>query len=104
MEANELHNIILTKFENLEKGQEALERHMDKRFEQVDKRFEQVDKRLDKIDRELVETRSMINSGLRENRSEIQNSRRFAFTLFCFAMTFSVISLTGLVGKLFGLF
>lgn len=82
-----------------------LETRMDKRFEQVDarfvtlqtdmeKRFQQVDDKLDKlIDR--IDRR--IDEGLRENRSQM-------LRLFTFAMTFSAISMMGLIGKMLKLF
>ena len=82
------------KFDQLSKSQENLKTDMDKRFEQVDKRFEQVDLKLDKI-LERIDRR--IDEGLRESRSQ-------TFRLFTFAMTFSAISMVGMLGKLFNLF
>jgi Skp family chaperone for outer membrane proteins len=74
---------------------------VDKRFEQVDKRFEQVDKRFqpieDKLDKILERIDRRIDDGLRENRAQ-------AMRMFTFAMTFSAISMIGLVGKMFKLF
>ena len=67
---------------------------MDKRFEQVDKRFEQLEVKLDKI-LERIDTR--IDAGLRENRAQ-------SLRLFTFAMTFSAISMAGMVGKILNLF
>jgi lipopolysaccharide export LptBFGC system permease protein LptF len=107
--------IVITKLEALEKHIDKRFEQVDKRFEQVDKRFEQVDKRFDKVDRDSIETRnmivnglsenrSMINTGLKENRNEINETRRFSFALFCFALTFSAISLASLLGKMFGFF
>ena len=71
-----------------------LEVRMDKRFEQVDKRFEQMDSKLDKII-ERIDRR--IDEGLRENRSQMMR-------MFTFAMTFSAISMIGLIGKMLQLF
>jgi chromosome segregation ATPase len=71
-----------------------LEDRMDKRFEQVDKRFEQMDCKLDKII-ERIDRR--IDEGLRENRSQMMR-------MFTFAMTFSAISMIGLIGKMLQLF
>jgi len=67
---------------------------VNKQFEQVDKRFQQVDDKLDKI-LERIDRR--IDEGLRENR--VQSMR-----MFTFAMTFSAISMIGLVGKMMKLF
>ena len=83
----------------------SLKTDMDKRFEKsdqnlndfrtvVDKRFQQVDDKLDKI-LERIDRR--IDEGLRENR--VQSMR-----MFIFAMTFSAISMIGLVGKMMKLF
>ncbi len=93
------------KFDQLSRGQENLKADMDKRFEQfsksqedlkadMDKRFEKVDLKLDKII-ERIDRR--IDEGLRESRSQ-------TFRLFTFAMTFSAISMVGMLGKLFNLF
>jgi len=82
------------RFEQVSKSQENLKTDMDKRFEQVDKRFEQVDLKLDKI-LERIDRR--IDEGLRETRGQ-------TFRLFTFAMTFSAISMVGMLGKLFNLF
>ncbi|MBZ4685005.1 MAG: hypothetical protein JG774_750 [Desulfomicrobiaceae bacterium] len=67
---------------------------MDKRFEQVNKRFEQLDSKLDKII-ERIDRR--IDDGLRENRNQMMR-------MFTFAMTFSAISMIGLIGKMLQLF
>jgi len=93
------------KFDQLSRSQENLKTDMDKRFEQVsrsqenlktdmDKRFEQVDLKLDKI---LDRIDRRIDEGLRETRGQ-------TFRLFTFAMTFSAISMVGMLGKLFNLF
>ena len=89
--------------------------HMDKRFEQVDKRFEQVDKRFDLVDKrfEQVDHRFQrledkidnlieridvkVDGGLKENRN-------LTIRLFTFALSFSLIAVIGMFGKLFGLF
>jgi len=78
-----------------------LEGRMNQRFEQVDKRFEQMDKRFeqveDKLDKLIERIDRRIDEGLRENRSQMVR-------LFTFAMTFSAISMIGLVGKMLKLF
>ena len=75
------------KFDQLSRSQENLKTDMDKRFEQMDLKL---DKILERIDRRIDE-------GLRESRSQ-------TFRLFTFAMTFSAISMVGMLGKLFNLF
>ena len=75
------------KFDQLSRSQENLKTDMNKRFEQVDLKL---DKILERIDRRIDE-------GLRESRSQ-------TFRLFTFAMTFSAISMVGMLGKLFNLF
>ena len=72
----------------------SLKADMDKRSEQVDKQFQQVDDKLDKI-LERIDRR--IDEGLRENRV-------LSMRMFTFAMTFSAISMIGLVGKMMRLF
>ena len=73
----------------------------DKRFEQVDKRFEQVDHRFqrleDKIDNLIERIDVKIDRGLKENRNLIVR-------LFTFALSFSLVAVIGMFGKLFGLF
>ena len=73
----------------------------DKRFEQVDKRFEQVDhwfQRLeDKIDNLIERIDVKVDGGLKENRN-------LTIRLFTFALSFSLIAVIGMFGKLFGLF
>ena len=75
------------KFDQLSKSQDNLKNDIDKRFEQVDVKL---DKIIERIDRRIDE-------GLRENRGQ-------TFRLFSFAMTFSAISMVGMLGKLFHLF
>jgi predicted transcriptional regulator len=74
---------------------------VDKRFEQVDKRFEQVDHRFqrleDKIDNLIERIDVKIDRGLKENRNLIVR-------LFTFALSFSLVAVIGMFGKLFGLF
>ncbi|MEJ5242995.1 MAG: hypothetical protein WHT64_05465, partial [Desulfomicrobiaceae bacterium] len=96
-----------------------LEDRMNKRFEQVDKRFEQVDAQFDavreeikhledrmgkrfeqmdsKLDKLIERIDRRIDEGLRENRSQMMR-------MFTFAMTFSAISMIGLIGKMLQLF
>ena len=75
--------------------------HVDKRFEQVDKRFEQVDHRFqrleDKIDNLIERIDVKVDGGLKENRN-------LTIRLFTFALSFSLIAVIGMFGKLFGLF
>ncbi len=96
-----------------------LEARMDKRFEQVDKHFEQVDKRFEQIDRRFESMESRFNERFMsiENKLDIliariddkiekglRESRSLSIRLFTFAMTFSAISVIGMLGKIFGLF
>ena len=73
----------------------------DKRFEQVDKSFEQVDHRFqrleDKIDNLIERIDVKVDGGLKENRN-------LTIKLFTFALSFSLIAVIGMFGKLFGLF
>ncbi|MFH0997714.1 MAG: hypothetical protein V1844_19795 [Pseudomonadota bacterium] len=82
------------RFEQVDGRFASLKVDMDKRFEQVDKRFQQVEDKLDKI-LERIDRR--IDEGLRENRAQ-------SMRMFTFAMTFSAISMIGLVGKMLKLF
>jgi DNA anti-recombination protein RmuC len=103
------------RFEQVEKRFEQVEKRfeqVEKRFEQIDKRFEQVDGRFaslkadmdkrfqqvdDKLDKILDRIDRRIDEGLRENRAQ-------SMRMFTFAMTFSAISMIGLVGKMMKLF
>ncbi len=100
--------VLNDKFDSLKAAHEELKQDMNKRFEQVDKRFEQVDRRFEQVDRrfeqmdakmdkiiERIDIR--IDQGLRENRTH-------AFRLFSFAMTFSAISMIGMLGRIFNVF
>ena len=110
---------ITDRINSLEKSHEELKQDMNKRFEQVDKRFEQVDKRFEQVDKRFDSIQSDMNKrfeqmdakfdklieridiridqGLRENRTH-------SFRLFSFAMTFSAISMVGMLGRLFNVF
>ena len=81
---------------------------VDKRFEQVDKRFDQVDKRFDQVDHRFQRLEDKIDNlieridvkvdrGLKENRN-------LTVRLFTFALSFSLVAVIGMFGKLFGLF
>ncbi|MBF0230099.1 MAG: hypothetical protein HQK63_11035 [Desulfamplus sp.] len=74
---------------------------MDKRFGQVDQRFEKMDRRFqqveDKLDKIIERIDRRIDDGLRENRAQ-------SMRMFTFAMTFSAISMLGLIGKMLKLF
>ena len=85
---------LTDRINSLEKSHEELKHDMNKRFEQVDKRFEQMDAKFDKLI-ERIDIR--IDQGLRENRTH-------SFRLFSFAMTFSAISMVGMLGRLFNVF
>ena len=84
-------------FEQVDKGFEQV----DKRFDLVDKRFEQVDHRFqrleDKIDNLIERIDVKVDGGLKENRN-------LTIRLFTFALSFSLIAVIGMFGKLFGLF
>ena len=73
----------------------------DKRFDQVDQRFQQVDHRFqrleDKIDNLIERIDVKIDRGLKENRN-------MTVRLFTFALSFSLVAVIGMFGKLFGLF
>ncbi|MBC2695809.1 MAG: hypothetical protein HF982_11150 [Desulfobacteraceae bacterium] len=91
-------------FEQVDKRFEQVDKRfeqMDKRFEQVDKRFEQVDHRFqrleDKIDNLIERIDVKVDSGLKENRN-------LTVRLFTFALSFSLVAVVGMFGKLFGLF
>ncbi len=75
------------RFSDIDNRFVSLQNTMDKRFEQID---DKLDKILERIDRR-------IDNGLRENRAQ-------SMRLFTFAMTFSAISMIGLVGKMLQLF
>ena len=66
----------------------------DKRFEQVDHRFQRLE---DKIDNLIERIDVKIDRGLKENRNLIVR-------LFTFALSFSLVAVIGMFGKLFGLF
>ena len=89
------------RFDSLETSINQRFEQIDKRFEQVDKRFEQVDKRFEqvneKLDRVLERIDVKIDKGLSENRS-------ISLKLFTFAMIFSAISMTGLLGRIANIF
>jgi phage shock protein A len=89
-----LKSDIDKRFEQVDGRFSSLKADMDKRSEQVDKRFQQVDDKLDKI---LDRIDRRIDEGLRENRAQ-------SMRMFTFAMTFSAISMIGLVGKMMKLF
>jgi DNA repair exonuclease SbcCD ATPase subunit len=93
------------RFSDIDKRFTTMQSDIDKRFSDIDnrfvslqntmdKRFEQIDDKLDKI-LERIDRR--IDNGLRENRAQ-------SMRLFTFAMTFSAISMIGLVGKMLQLF
>jgi chromosome segregation ATPase len=92
------------RFEQVDKRFEQVDKRfeqVDKRFEQVDKRFEQVDHRFqrleDKIDNLIERIDVKVDSGLKESRNLIVR-------LFTFAISFSLVAVIGMFGKLFGLF
>ena len=100
-QVNEIKTDIKELDKKIDSRFSSFQMDVDKRFEQVDKRFEQVDKRFqqidDKLDKILERIDRRIDEGLRENRSQMMR-------MFTFAMTFSAISMIGLVGKMFKLF
>ncbi len=92
------------RFEQVDKRFEQVDKRfaqVDKRFEQIDKRFEQVDHRFqrleDKIDNLIERIDVKIDRGLKENRN-------MTIRLFTFALSFSLVAVIGMFGKLFGLF
>ena len=66
----------------------------DKRFEQVDYRFQRLE---DKIDNLIERIDVKVDRGLKENRN-------LTVRLFTFALSFSLVAVVGMFGKLFGLF
>ena len=66
----------------------------DKRFEQVDHRFQRLE---DKIDNLIERIDVKVDRGLKENRN-------LTVRLFTFALSFSLVAVIGMFGKLFGLF
>ncbi len=103
-EISDLEGRMNGRFEQMNRRFEEVDKRfeqVDKRFEQVDKRFEQVDKRFaqveEKLDKIIERIDRRIDEGLRENRTQMVR-------LFTFAMTFSAISMIGLVGKMLKLF
>jgi len=92
------------RFEQVDRRFEQVDKRfeqVDKRFEQVDKRFEQMDHRFqrleDKIDNLIERIDVKVDSGLKENRN-------LTIRLFTFALSFSLVAVVGMFGKLFGLF
>ncbi|MBF0204387.1 MAG: hypothetical protein HQK67_08760 [Desulfamplus sp.] len=89
------------RFEQVDQRFADMKTEMDKRFGQVDQRLEKMDRRFqqieDKLDKILERIDRRIDDGLRENR--VQSMR-----MFTFAMTFSAISMLGLIGKMLKLF
>ena len=82
------------RFEQVDKKFDSMQADVNKRFEQVDRRFEQVNEKLDKV---LERIDIKIDRGLSENRSA-------SLKLFSFAMIFSAISMTGLLGRIANVF
>jgi len=66
----------------------------DKRFDQVDHRFQRLE---DKIDNLIERIDVKVDRGLKENRN-------LTVRLFTFALSFSLVAVIGMFGKLFGLF
>ena len=79
--------VLTDMFDSLSKSHEELKADMDKRFEQMDAK---IDKLIERID-------IRIDQGLRENLTH-------SFRLFSFAMTFSAISMIGMLGRIFNVF
>ena len=81
---------------------------MDKRFEQVDKRFEQVDKRFEQVDHRFQRLEDKIDNLIEridvKVDSGLKESRNLIVRLFSFAISFSLVAVIGMFGKLFGLF
>jgi FtsZ-binding cell division protein ZapB len=66
----------------------------DKHFGQVDYRFQRLE---DKIDNLIERIDVKVDGGLKENRN-------LTVRLFTFALSFSLVAVIGMFGKLFGLF
>ena len=88
-------------FEAVDQQFKDIRLEIDKRFEAVDKRFEQVDKRFENIEIKLDKLIERIDRRVDES---IRENRALTIRLFTFAMTFSAISLVGLIGRIFHVF
>ena len=98
---SEMQSDMDKRFSEMQNNMDTRFAEVDRRFAQVDQRFEQVDKHFlqieDKLDKILERIDRRIDEGLRENRAQ-------SMRMFTFAMTFSAISMIGLVGKMLKLF
>ena len=82
------------RFEQIKDQLKDFKGDTDKRFEQVDHRFQRLE---DKIDNLIERIDVKVDGGLKENRN-------LTVRLFTFALSFSLVAVIGMFGKLFGLF
>jgi chromosome segregation ATPase len=72
---------------------------VDKRFEQVDKRFEQVDKRFEQVDKRLEQILSSIEKIGEKMDHRDDRQRKFTLRMFSIAMSFTGLSVLGVLIK-----
>jgi len=83
------------RFEQVDKRFEQV----DKRFEQVDKRFEQVDKRFEQVDKRLEQILSSIEKIGEKMDHRDDRQRKFTLRMFSIAMSFTGLSVLGVLIK-----
>ena len=72
---------------------------VDKRFEQVDMRFEQVDKRFEQIDMRLLQIITSIEKLGDKIDLKDERQRKFTLKMFSIAMSFTGLSILGILIK-----
>ncbi len=82
------------RFESAKEQLKDFKSDNDKRFEQVDYRFQRLEGKIDTLI-ERIDVK--VDRGLKENRN-------LTVRLFTFALSFSLVAVVGMFGKLFGLF
>jgi len=83
------------RFEQVDKRFEQV----DKRFDQVDKRFEQVDKRFEQIDMRLLQIITSIEKLGDKIDLKDERQRKFTLKMFSIAMSFTGLSILGILIK-----
>jgi len=90
------------RFEQVDKRFEQVDKRfeqVDKRFEQVDKRFEQVDKRFEQVDSRLSQIILSIDKLGDKIDQKDDRQRRFTFKMFSIAMSFTALTIMGVLVK-----
>jgi len=72
---------------------------VDKRFEQVDKRFEQVDKRFEQVDKRLDQIITSIEKIGAKMDYRDERQRKFTLRMFSISMSFTGLSVLGVLIK-----